>query len=120
MLGLSQAILSALDNVESELNASLHQVSITFARIQETLNNTQANVTDMVHNSTTDVLAVAVKGLQSANNTSERAKFVRNELQQIEDDVGRSLIVLDELNITKKEVESVALKVTETTLVSVI
>ena len=123
VLGLTQAMLSVLDSVESELNATLDLVSSGLARIQQqAVNKTRAqDIVDIVLNSTADVvLAMAVKRLELARNTSESVKFIVNKVLQIADEVGMSMIILDELNTTRDEVGTLVARVTETLLVSVI
>ena len=123
VLGLTQAMLSVLDSVESELNATLDLVSSGLARIQQqAVNKTRAqDIVDIVLNSTADVvLAMAVKRLELARNTSESVKFIVNKVLQIVDKVGMSMIILDELNTTRDEVGTLVARVTETLLVSVI
>ena len=122
VLELIQAMLSVLHSLETDLNTTLHRVSVTLAGIQQqAVNNTQARGTvDMLHDSTTNVVvAMAVEQLKSARNTSESIKFIANEMLQIANNVGRSLLVLSELNTTREEVGTMVARVTETVLVSV-
>ena len=122
VLELIQAIVSVLDSLKTDLNTSLHQVFVTLAGIQQqAVNNTQArSIVDMLQSSTAGVaLPMAVEQLQSARNTSLRVRFIANGMLRIADDVGRSMLALDELNTTSEEVGTMIVRVTETVLVSV-
>lgn len=111
MLGSSQTTLTELVNLESELNTTLHQLSISVARIQQATSITQQVIRNSRAN---DTSAMALAQLQSASEANERVKNVLMEVPWMTDGVQRLTDILEKLNGTREEREAVAARARET------
>lgn len=101
------------------LNTTVHQLSISVARIlRQTVNITLEASVDFTHNSSADVLAMAIEKMQSAKDTSQKTNNTFSEVSQVTAEVERVMDILDALNRTREEGESVATAVTRTVIVS--
>lgn len=101
------------------INTTVQQLSIVVARIQQqTVNITLESFVDVIRNSSDDVLVEAVGKMQSAKDTSQNANNTLRVISQVMAVIERMKHVLDELNRTREEGETITTVVTKSVNVS--
>lgn len=101
------------------INTTVQQLSIVVARIlQQTVNITPESFVDVIRNSSDDALVMAVEKMQSAKDTSRNTNDTLREIPQLMAKFERMMRVLDELNRTREEGETITTVVTKTVNVS--
>lgn len=101
------------------INTTVQQLSIVVARIlQQTVNITPESFVDVIRNSSDDALVMAIEKMQSAKDTSRNTNDTLREIPQLMAKFERMMRVLDELNRTREEGETITTVVTKTVNVS--
>lgn len=119
LLNYFQILLRKLVDLESVLNMTVHQLSPTITGIlSQAVNITLQDSVDLAHNSSADVLAIAMEKMKSVKDTSQKTTKAFSEVSQVTAEVERLMDILDALNRTRKEGEAVTTAVTRTVIVS--
>ena len=97
----------------------MQELSIVVARIlQQTVNITSEGFVDVIRNSSHDVLVKAVGKMQSAKDTSQNANNTLRVISRVMAKIERMMRILDELNRTREEGETITTVVTKSVNVS--
>ena len=97
----------------------MQELSIIVARIlQQTINITPESSVGVIRNSSDDVLVKAVGKMQSAKDTSQNANNTLRVISRVMAKIERMMHVLDELNRTREEGETITTAVTKSVNVS--